>query len=84
MIDTANKYFSGDSLLCFPKKSSAKRDVLKIIINKFDEDKIYNEREVNEILKKIYDDYILIRRSLVEYSFLCRTDDGSKYWKAKD
>jgi hypothetical protein len=28
----------------------------------------------------VYDDYVTVRRYLIEYGFLDRKDDGSQYW----
>lgn len=41
---------------------------------------MYSEREVNRILKRIYEDYANLRRALIEYGFIDRTNDGSSYW----
>ena len=35
---------------------------------------------MNGILQEIYDDYVTIRRYLVEYRFIDREPDGSRYW----
>lgn len=40
----------------------------------------YREREVNAVLKAVYEDYAILRRLLVEYGFLDRTADGREYW----
>jgi hypothetical protein len=54
--------------------------VLQEIAKHFEQEKVYTENEVNEILKLIFPDYVLIRRNLVEYGFLDRKLDGSQYW----
>lgn len=64
----------------FPLKEKRKIIVLTNIIKRFDSTKKYTEKEVNEILKKIYPDYVTIRRYLIEYGFMDRLDDGSEYW----
>lgn len=64
----------------FPKKQKRKIIILKHIIDKFEVDKKYTEKEVNEILEKIYFDYATIRRYLIEYGFMDRLRDGSQYW----
>lgn len=67
-------------LIKFPKKEKQKLATLRVIINKFDKERAYNEKEINEVLKNIYADYVTLRRYLVEYGFLDRKDDGSEYW----
>jgi len=53
---------------------------LRKIAEKFQNSRIYREKEVNEILKGYYDDYVTLRRYLIEYGFLARKSDGSQYW----
>ena len=67
-------------LIKFPKKEKQKLATLRVIINRFDKERAYNEKEINEVLKNIYADYVTLRRYLVEYGFLDRKDDGSAYW----
>lgn len=67
-------------LSIFPSKEKRKLIVLQHILTKFEKGKIYTEREINEVLKNIYDDFATIRRYLIEYGFLDRNKDGSEYW----
>ena len=65
----------------FKKKKEEKRIfILKTIAQQFEKDKKYNEKEVNAILKPIYEDYATIRRSLIDYGFMGRTNDCREYW----
>ena len=64
----------------FPPKEKRKYILLCMIVHLFDEGKKYSEKEINEILKPVYQDYVMIRRYLVEYQFLNRLSDGSEYW----
>ena len=61
------------------RKQKNKLEVLRIISNSFEEDKNYSEQEVNEILRSIFDDFVLLRRYLVDYEYLNRTRCGSVY-----
>lgn len=73
-----------EPLTSFPvKKEKRKIAILRHIAKSFDVGITYTEKEVNEILKNIYGDYVLIRRYLIEYGFLDRERDGSKYWVIK-
>lgn len=40
----------------------------------------YTERQVNDVLLKIHDDYATLRRDLVEMGFLQRERGGARYW----
>lgn len=53
---------------------------LREIAQKFQQGRLYREREINEILKQYYDDYITLRRFLIEHGLLARKPDGSQYW----
>lgn len=75
-----NKYFANDVLISFPKRQKRIIAILQHIITFFDYKRKYTEKEVNEILGKIYHDYVTIRRYLIEYGLLKRKADGSEYW----
>jgi hypothetical protein len=68
------------ALIEFPKKEKRKVAILKQIIKRFDPSRKYTEKEVNEILKQAYHDYVTLRRYLIEYGFMDRLDDCSQYW----
>lgn len=74
------KYFSEGLLTRFPQKEKQRLIVLREIATHLKPDYKYNEQELNEILKGFYEDYVLLRRYLVEYGFLGRKADGSSYW----
>ena len=71
-------------LLIFPKKQKHKYLCFLWIQSLFVKKRYYTEKEVNIILKDVYQDYVMIRRYLVDYGLLEREKDGSRYWKNKD
>lgn len=66
-----------------PRKQSHKRIVLGEIAKRFEPNRFYTEKEVNEVLKDVYEDYVTLRRYLIDFSFLERKADGSAYWLTK-
>ncbi|MEB2301158.1 DUF2087 domain-containing protein [Lysinibacillus xylanilyticus] len=64
----------------FPSKEKRKIILLQHIVKKFEVERKYKEKEINEILKAIYSDYVSLRRYLIEYGFLDRSDDCTTYW----
>lgn len=68
------------ALKTFPSKEKKKIIILSEITKSFTKDIKYSEKQVNRILERMYEDYVTIRRSLIEYGFLDRTDDGREYW----
>ncbi|MBN3524068.1 DUF2087 domain-containing protein [Paenibacillus apiarius] len=68
----------------FPKKEKRKIVILTHLMQRFDAQKQYTEKEVNEILKTAHDEeYVTLRRYLIEYGFMDRLPDGSAYWVMK-
>ena len=68
----------------WPKKVIDKNMVLEYVSIKIPVDKKLSEMEINEIIKKniLFDDYVLIRRELIEKGFLYRTKDCREYWRS--
>ncbi|MBE4909917.1 DUF2087 domain-containing protein [Bacillus luteolus] len=75
-------YFkNNERLSLLPKKEKKKLIILKYIREKyFQEDLEYTEKDINQILKSVYGDFVTLRRDLIDYKFLNRNDDGSSYW----
>lgn len=67
-------------LLRIPPKEKKKIVVMNLISAAFEKGKIYTEKEVNGILKEIYEDNVTLRRYLIEYGYMDRKKDCSEYW----
>lgn len=64
----------------FPAREKKKIILLQEIMKNFKADTDYTEKEVNRILKRIYEeDYPTLRRALIEYGFMDRAADCSIY-----
>lgn len=64
-----------------PAKEKKKLIIISHIAKQFDNGRDYSEKEINAILKEIYPhDYTILRRYLVDYHFLDREPNGSRYW----
>lgn len=70
----------------WPAKKMFKIEVVKYIAEKFEEDRFYTEKEVNQVIDQwhTFGDYFMLRRGMVDYKLLGRNRDGSKYWKVKE
>ena len=68
-----------------PAPNRTKIPVLSYLASKFEQDKIYSEKEVNGIINEwhTFEDYFILRRLLIDYNFLDRTPTGAKYWVVK-
>lgn len=67
-----------------PSKHEKRKTALEMIRDEFENDKIYNEKEVNGIIKSIisFSDHETVRRELISAKMLNRTPDGAKYWRS--
>ncbi|MEH7523135.1 DUF2087 domain-containing protein [Bacillus sp. JJ1503] len=80
------KFFTEGPNRClkkFPPKEKQRLIVLREIAAQIEDERIYDEKELNQILNAIYEDHVMIRRYLIEYGFLDRKPDGSQYWLKK-
>ncbi|EOH90227.1 DUF2087 domain-containing protein [Enterococcus pallens] len=74
-------YFTEEGrLTSLPSKEKRKVIVLTKIVERFDTSKNYSEAAVNEILQLVNEDFVTLRRYLIEYGFMNRTKDGQSYW----
>lgn len=81
--DAIQRHFKNGVLITMPSKQSGKLLVMEEIVNRFEESKVYTEREINELLKPVYADFALIRRYLIDFKLLSRSKDGKEYWVTK-
>jgi hypothetical protein len=63
----------------FSAKEKKKIVILNKIAAQFEKDRVYTEAEVNDILSDIYEDYVTLRRYLIEYGYMQRTRDCKEY-----
>lgn len=69
-------------LTLFPAKRKMKIICLFYLAQKFDSQRQYTEREVNDVLLSwhTFGDPATLRRELYDYRFLDRSADGRSYW----
>jgi len=67
----------------FPHKQTVKYALLEYLAQKFEPNRTYSEHEVNVLCDEwhTFGDYFLLRRELIDQGLLCRTADGSHYWR---
>lgn len=63
-------------------KEKKKVVILSRIAQQFQRGRDYSEAEVNDILLDVHTDFATLRRYLVEYGFMARTNDCTRYWLA--
>jgi len=57
--------------------------ILNFIVDAFEFDANYTEKEVNTILRRFHVDNAALRRYLVDNGLMAREGDGSRYWRVK-
>lgn len=81
LVEEENIKIANPKLRVFPIKEEKRKALLPRFADLFEPNKEYTEAEVKEIIKPIYEDDATIRRYLVDYGYLGRNDEGSKYYK---
>ena len=71
-------------MISLPRNDVEKQKILGTIAAKFEMNKKYHENEVNEIIKSFdVDDYVLIRRELVNFNYFGKDSAKGEYWLKK-
>ena len=73
-------YIVKDKIIKIPRAEKKKIIILQYLLLKFQRNKRYTEKEVNEIIKNLHEDFVSLRRYLIQYGFMDREDNGSAYW----
>lgn len=78
--DIIKNYIKNDKLIKIPRAEKKKIIILQYLLQKFERNKRYTEKEVNEIIKPMHEDFASLRRYLIQYGFMDREDNCSAYW----
>ncbi len=84
-IDISRFLDSDGKIMQLSSKGKFKVAILSYLAEKFEENRNYTEKEVNEICNEwhTFKDYFVLRRELMDNGLLCREPDGSRYWRSK-
>jgi ArsR family transcriptional regulator, arsenate/arsenite/antimonite-responsive transcriptional repressor len=69
---TIETFMPGGKLTAFPLKNEQIVIILDEVVEKFELQKQYTEKQVNVILEEINEDYCSLRRLLIDYRYLSR------------
>ncbi|AEB30978.1 conserved hypothetical protein [Carnobacterium sp. 17-4] len=80
--NVVTNFMENNKVTKVPAKEKKKYILLAEFITRFEQGKIYTEKEINAELLKVYPtgEYVEQRRYLITFSFFKRTSDGSQYW----
>ncbi len=77
----ARRFFGPDGrLTTIPAKQSRQLALYDLIAQRFTPGVRYTELEINRELMQLYDDYVALRRGLVDFGMLDRAD--GRYWRS--
>ena len=68
-------------LKTIPAQRKKLEAVLRYVVEAFEPDVHYSEKQVNEILFRFHEDTATLRRELVGYGLMQREGDGGEYWR---
>ncbi len=71
---TVATFFKDGRLTQIPAKRRARVAVLLELLRRFEPGRRYSEAEVNDLLRPAHDDVAFLRRELVDYRYLIRSD----------
>ena len=70
-------FFEYGKLKSIPAQRKKERICLEEMAKSFEVGKVYDEKEVNEIIMQYFDDYCTLRRDMISYGIMSR--EGIKY-----
>ena len=68
------RLFDAGRLAQIPAKRKNRAGVLLEVLTRFEPGRVYTEPEVNEVLRGVHQDFAYLRRELVNYHYLERTE----------
>ncbi len=78
-------YTEGQKLVRLPSKRGKTQVILRWLATLFEPQRLYTEKEVNEIIKSVYsEDFVSLRRDLIDMGYLRREMGGGKYWRTPE
>lgn len=79
-VDVMRRFFEGSRLRSIPTQVAKRRVVLERLAMEFEPGLRYSERDVNLVLQTFHDDYVTLRRYMVDEGMLTRAD--GVYWRS--
>ena len=77
--DGAGAYFRRGRLLTIPAEGKLRARVLGVVIDVFEPGRSYTEAQVNALCAEWHDDWVSLRRALVDEGLLLRDRSGTSY-----
>jgi predicted transcriptional regulator len=75
-------FMDGERLKSIPRQWKKREVILSYLVEQFESDRRYTEKEVNEIISRTHEDYAALRRYLVDSRRLARQREI--YWRVEE
>jgi excisionase family DNA binding protein len=69
-----NRFLKDGRFESLPAQYKKRKYIMQYILQQFDTNHIYDEKEVNEIIMRFHDDYCRVRREFVDSNMMYRKD----------
>ncbi|HLU10720.1 MAG TPA: metalloregulator ArsR/SmtB family transcription factor [Oceanobacillus sp.] len=79
---TLRTFIKNDRIVQIPTGHKRLLVILRWLVEKFEVDRRYTEKEVNEIISNYHEDYATLRRELVDWHFMAR--EKGIYWRTPE
>jgi len=76
--EVISNFFKYGKLTQIPTQRKKREIVLAEIVNEFDFDRDYDEKEVNEIISRYHEDFCTIRREMIAFGMMIRHHETYK------
>lgn len=74
-------YMEGERLKSIPRQWKKRQVILRYLLEQFEQDRRYTEREVNEIISRTHGDFATLRRELIDNRLMAR--EREVYWRVE-
>lgn len=79
---------SSGLIIAYPAAVSDRLAVLRALAARITPGQVYTEHEINQLIQKHVHpdavDHVTMRRDLIDYQLIQRTDRGTRYWRIAD
>lgn len=72
-------------IIAYPAAVSDRLALLRALASRIEPGRVYSEHEINELIQRHVHpdavDHVTLRRDLIDYQLIQRTDRGTRYWR---
>lgn len=73
-VNVIDNFIKNDRVISLTAQRKKRRYVIEYILKEFKTERVYSESEVNEIIKRYYDDFCTVRREFIMEKMMSRAN----------